>query len=280
MLGSSYYFYGSVHGQWLWLIIISTLVDYSMGLLIERFEVRKWVFVSISAVTNLGILGYFKYCNFFIESMIEFFNVFGVELSYSYLEIILPVGISFYTFQTMSYTFDVAQGKVKARKNLLDFSLYVAFFAQLVAGPIERAQRLLPQFEKQRKFKWEMFRVGAYLVLYGLMKKICIADNIAIYVNSIFSLDHPSFLLIIIGTIAFSFQIYTDFSGYSDIARGIAKILGINLIINFNLPCFASSPSNFWKRWHISLSNFIRDYIYLPMGGNRCENVRHYFNLI
>ena len=279
LLAASYYFYGSVHGMFLLLILISTALDYAMGMAIKRDHARRWFYMTVSIVANLGILGYFKYYNFFMTEIGTLLTGLGLDPAFTRLNVVLPVGISFYTFQTMSYTIDVARGKLKPVSNLLDFALYVGFFAQLVAGPIERAGRLLPQFAARRRFSHSQFFNGIYLILYGLAKKVVIADNISVYVDVIFGLDHPPAALIWVGLIGFAFQIYADFSGYSDIARGVSKTLGIELMHNFNLPYFSKSPSEFWTRWHISLSEWIRDYIYIPLGGNRHGVRRQYINL-
>ena len=280
LLAGSYYFYASVHGYFLLLILASTLIDYAMALLIGRDPRHRWSYATVSIITNLGILGYFKYYNFFITEIEALLGAFGMDPAFARLDVILPVGISFYTFQTMSYTIDVAMGRLRPTKNLLDFALYVGFFAQLVAGPIERAGRLLPQFACKRRFSQKQFFGGCYLVLYGLAKKVVIADNVSVFVDVIFGLDHPPAALIVVGTIGFAFQIYADFSGYSDIARGSAKMLGIELMVNFNLPYVSRSPAEFWRRWHISLSEWIRDYLYIPLGGSRCSVGRRHLNLI
>lgn len=280
LLGASYYFYGSVHGLFLLLILVSTVIDYSMARLIDVDRKRSRLYLGISIVSNLGILAYFKYSNFFLEQFTHVFASMGLSMSYERLSIILPVGISFYTFQTMAYTIDVARGEIQSYKNPLSVALYVAFFPQLVAGPIERASRLLPQFERRRRFTADSLFRGIYLILFGLFKKIVIADNVAVQVDVIFGLDNPPPWLIVAGTLAFAIQIYSDFSGYSDIARGIAKLLGIDLMRNFNLPYFAVSPSDFWRRWHISLSEWIRDYVYIPLGGNRKGELRRNVNIL
>ncbi len=280
LLAASYYFYGSVHGWFLGLIVVSTVIDYTMARLIDRDRKRATLYLLISIAANLGILGYFKYCNFFLENFSQLLGQVGLSMSYERLSIILPVGISFYTFQTMAYTIDVARQKIRSYKNPLHVALYVAFFPQLVAGPIERAERLLPQFEQRRVFHAADFYRGLYLILFGLFKKIVVADNVAVQVDVIFGLDNPPPGLILVGTLAFAVQIYADFSGYSDIARGVAKLLGIDLMRNFNLPYFAISPSDFWRRWHISLSEWIRDYLYIPLGGNRKGNIRRNVNVL
>jgi len=230
---------------------------------------------------NIGILAYFKYAGFFVEELRDLAQSFGHNPSWPVLKIILPIGVSFYTFQSLSYTIDVFRGKQKPTKSLLNFALFVAFFPQLIAGPIERASRLLSQLEKRLPLSREMISVGCYLIVWGLVKKVCIADNAALIADAAFYPDAElAGLDAVLGTFAFIIQIYADFSGYSDIARGLAALMGIELVWNFRLPFFASSPRDFWKRWHISLSEWVRDYIYIPLGGNRKGRSRTVFNLM
>lgn len=273
LLIASYFFYGYWDYRYLSLIIISTIVDYfvATGIHNSSDQTRKKHLLIISICVNLGMLGFFKYYNFFTTEMTELLNIIGIPYSMPVLEIILPVGISFYTFQTMSYTIDVYRKKTVPTHQFFDFALYVSFFPQLVAGPIERSYQLLPQILKKREQIKENFIEGSYHVLIGLFKKVVIADNMAPIVNNVFSrpisdLTGPE---ILIGVYAFAFQIYGDFSGYSSIAQGIAKWMGFNLSWNFKMPYFADSPSNFWQRWHITLSSWLRDYLYVPLGGNR-----------
>jgi alginate O-acetyltransferase complex protein AlgI len=280
LLLASFYFYGSVHKYFLLLIILTVSVDYVMGLCIGRDRARTRLYVVISCIANLGVLGYFKYSNFFLDEVLALLQHFGVNPSVARLSVILPVGISFYTFQSMGYTFDVARRRFEPVRNYLDILLFAAYFPQLVAGPIGRAEHLMPQFTQKRQFRHEQFFAGCYLVLFGLVKKVVIADNLAAMVDVIFKLDHPPAPLIAAGVIGFAFQIYTDFSGYSDMARGVSKMLGIELALNFNLPYFSRSPAEFWRRWHISLSEWVRDYIYIPLGGNRLGPRRQYLNLL
>lgn len=229
---------------------------------------------------NLSLLGFFKYYNFFIESASEFITLLGFQAHTSTLNLILPVGISFYTFQTMSYTIDVYRGKMDATKDPIAFFTFVAFFPQLVAGPIERASNLLPQFFKKRKFEYQMGSDGMKLILWGLFKKMVIADNCALIVNPIFdNYQTASGLELIMGSILFAFQIYGDFSGYSDIAIGTAKLFGFDLMTNFRTPYFSRDIAEFWRRWHISLSTWFRDYVYIPLGGSRVSKSKAIRNI-
>ncbi len=282
LLVASYVFYGSWDWRFLSLIWVSTVVDYLVGPAIHRStdEVRRKTLLAVSVCTNLGILGFFKYFNFFTENLRALFETFGIECLAGRLEIILPVGISFYTFQTMSYTIDIYRREIEPTRNFLDFALFVAFFPQLVAGPIERAKRLLPQIQRRREVDEETFARGLWLIFWGLYKKIFIADNLAFTVDRIFSASGSSPLLMVyLGGLAFTVQIYCDFSGYTDIARGCARVLGFDLMRNFNLPFFAVNPRQFWQRWHISLSTWLRDYLYISLGGNRKGRGRTYLNL-
>ena len=272
LLISSYVFYGWWDYRFLSLIFLSTIVDYFVGLKIHNGKDKKTKksYLWISVFFNLGLLGFFKYFNFFIDSLSELFSFFGLSNNYSTLQIILPVGISFYTFQTMSYTLDIYYGKLKPTKDFITFATFVSFFPQLVAGPIERARNLLPQINTKRSFKYMQGIEGLRLILWGLYKKVVIADSLGLHVNMIFD-DYPSYNggVLCIGLIYFSFQIYCDFSGYSDIAIGTAKLLGLELMSNFKFPYFAKSLPEFWKRWHISLSTWFRDYLYIPLGGSK-----------
>ncbi len=242
---------------------------------------KKFVLV-VSMCTNLGLLGVFKYFNFFIESAESTLMSLGMsEASLTHLDIILPVGISFYTFQTMSYTIDIYRGKLKPCNNFLDFALFVSFFPQLVAGPIERATNLLPRISQERKVTLDNFASGLGLIFYGLFKKIVIADGLAGSVASVYgSSGAVTWLEVVVATLCFTVQIYCDFSGYSDVARGTSRLLGIELMRNFNMPYFSRSPSEFWQRWHISLSSWLRDYLYISLGGNRQGKIMTYRNLM
>jgi alginate O-acetyltransferase complex protein AlgI len=269
---ASYFFYACWDWRFLSLIVFSTLVDYSVGrrLEIENKKNRRKILLWISIFVNLGFLGFFKYYNFFLDNFIHAFSFLGYEIKANSLQIILPVGISFYTFQTLSYTIDVYRKKLNPTHDYIAFSAFVSFFPQLVAGPIERATNLLPQFYKERKFDYYQATDGLRQILWGLFKKIVIADNCAEYVNYIFgnSSNLPGSTLFI-GAIFFAFQIYGDFSGYSDIAIGTARLFGFNLMRNFAFPYFSRDIAEFWRRWHISLSTWFRDYLYIPLGGSR-----------
>jgi D-alanyl-lipoteichoic acid acyltransferase DltB (MBOAT superfamily) len=269
---ASYIFYGWWDWRFLSLIIFSTIVDYSIGLLLakeERVLNRKFLLWTSIAV-NLGFLGFFKYYNFFLDNFVSAFSLFGMEINSNSLNIILPVGISFYTFQTLSYTIDVYKRKLEPTKDFIAFSAFVSFFPQLVAGPIERATNLLPQFYRKREFHYSKAVDGMRQILWGLFKKIVIADNCAQYANEIFnnSADYGGMTLVL-GALFFTFQIYGDFSGYSDIAIGTSRLFGFNLKQNFAFPYFSRDIAEFWRRWHISLSTWFRDYLYIPLGGSR-----------
>ena len=282
LLIASYIFYGSWDWRFLSLILISTLIDYFCGRGIESTESarRKKLFLLISMVGNLGILGVFKYSGFFATELMRLLRVFGLQASLPVLNLILPAGISFYTFQTMSYTIDVYRGEIKAQRNFITFATFVSFFPQLVAGPIERAGNLIKQIDSDRRITAKNIAEGLRLYTWGVFKKIVIADNLAPLVDGIMASpgSHSSWELIAAG-IAFAFQIYGDFSGYSDMARGIAQMMGFDLMLNFNLPYFSKGIRDFWRRWHISLSTWLRDYVYIPLGGNRKGKLRTYINL-
>jgi len=280
LLIGSYIFYGWIHPWFCILIAISTVVDYYTGLKIYTHSDRKKRYLFISLFTNLGMLFFFKYFNFFVENVYQILVTVGLDISYPALKIFLPVGISFYTFQTLSYTIDIYKGKLKPTDNFIDFAVFVSFFPQLVAGPIERAKRFLPQIEKERRFSIKLIESALPLLIRGFFKKIVIADNIAIYVDQVYLLEKPSVFVLFAATLAFSLQILADFSAYTDIARGLAKLLGFDLIKNFNKPYFATSPADFWKRWHISFSTWIRDYLYIPLGGSRVNSEKKYFMVL
>ena len=273
ILASSYVFYGWWDYRFLSLIFLSTIVDFIIGFNIPKQDTEKKqkLLLWCSVVFNLGVLGFFKYYNFFIESWIGFFSSVGYEIKSVWtLNIILPVGISFYTFQTMSYTIDIFKGKLKPTKDFVSFAAFVSFFPQLVAGPIERATNLLPQILNKREFKYQQGVQGLRLILWGMFKKVVIADSLAPMVNDIFD-NYPDFSggTLWLGAIYFSFQIYCDFSGYSDIAIGISKLFGFELMSNFKFPYFSRNIGEFWRRWHISLSTWFRDYLYIPLGGSK-----------
>jgi alginate O-acetyltransferase complex protein AlgI len=278
LLIASYVFYGAWDVRFLILIFISTVVDYTAGILIHERQkeqkldaAKRWMILSV--VVNLGILGFFKYFNFFTESFTDFVHLFGWQVSQPTLQIILPAGISFYTFQTMSYSLDIYRGQLKPTRHFFDFALFVSFFPQLMAGPIERAKRLLPQIQKPRHLTQTMITEGAWLILWGVFKKVFIADNLAAYSYwSVVTSQSPTSGDLYVGIISFAVQFYCDFSGYSDMARGLASMMGFKLTLNFNLPYFATNPGAFWQRWHITLSSWLRDYCYAPLIRSRLIN--------
>ena len=272
IVAASYLFYGWWDWRFLSLILFSTIVDYlvGLGLLKQENLTKRKILLWISIIVNLGFLGFFKYYNFFIDNFIAAFSFFGAEIKVNSLNIILPVGISFYTFQTMSYSIDVYKRKLEPTKDFVAFSAFVSFFPQLVAGPIERATNLLPQFFKKRTFEYDNAFLGLSQIIWGLFKKIVIADNCAFVVNQIFDnyTDYSGSTLLL-GAVLFAFQIYGDFSGYSDIAIGSARFFGFKLKQNFAYPYFSRDFGEFWRRWHISLNTWFRDYLYIPLGGSR-----------
>ena len=275
LVAASYVFYGWWDWRFLFLIAITSICSYASGILLERYEGRrKWQWmVSFANITlNLLILGVFKYYNFFMESFEGLFRSIGYQIDWVTLDVILPVGISFYTFQALSYTIDVYKKKLPATHDIVEFFAYICFFPQLVAGPIERATNLLPQFQHSRTFNYDRAVDGGKQILWGFVKKILIADRCAIIVDFYWNQyqDLPGLTLFILGVL-FTFQIYCDFSGYSDIAIGCAKLFGIQLTKNFDNPYFSRSIPEFWRRWHISLMTWFRDYIYIPLGGSRCS---------
>lgn len=269
---TSYIFYGWWDVRFLSLVFFSTIVDYfvGIGLASGTSDKNRKLLLILSLCINLGLLGFFKYYNFFAENFAAAFTLFGKPLSVSSLKIILPVGISFYTFQTLSYSIDVYRRKLEPTKDLISFAAFVSFFPQLVAGPIERASNLLPQFYKKRHFSYPVAVDGLRQILWGLFKKVVIADNCAEYANMIFNnSDNMPGSTLMLGAVFFAFQIYGDFSGYSDIAIGTAKLFGFDLMQNFAFPYFSRDIAEFWRRWHISLSTWFRDYLYFPLGGSR-----------
>ena len=280
---SSYLFYGWWDWRFLSLIIFSTIVDYSIGIFLsnEINLTKRKCFLWISIIVNIGFLGFFKYFNFFLDNFISAFSLFGSNFNLTSLSIILPVGISFYTFQTLSYTIDIYKHKLSPTRDLVAFTAFVSFFPQLVAGPIERATNLLPQFYNKRKFNYSHAVDGMRQILWGFFKKIVIADTCAIYANLIFNdYNNYSGVALLFGAILFAFQIYGDFSGYSDIAIGTSRLFGFHLMQNFNFPYFSRDIAEFWRRWHISLSTYFRDYLYIPLGGSRSsvfKKVRNVF---
>ncbi|MCR4337129.1 MAG: MBOAT family protein [Candidatus Omnitrophica bacterium] len=283
LLVASYIFYGWWDWRFLSLLLLSTIVDYVCAIKIEdapTSQVRK-KFLLLSICFNLSLLGFFKYFNFFISSFEALLANLGIAFHPWTLKIILPVGISFYTFQTMSYVIDIYRRDLKPARNFLDFALYVSYFPQLVAGPIERAAHLLPQVLRPRRVTLEQFYQGCYLLFWGLFQKVVIADNLAKVVDPIFASPPPyDGLMVLLATYAFAFQIFCDFAGYSDMARGLGKMMGFDIMVNFNLPYFATNAREFWQRWHISLSTWLRDYLYISLGGNRQGEKATYRNLM
>lgn len=283
LLGASYLFYGYWDWRFLSLILASTLLDFHVGRAIYKTEdeIRRKYLLFLSVAGNLSILGFFKYYNFFAESFADMASAFGLKLDYAHLNIILPVGISFYTFQTLSYTIDIYRRKLGPSNSFRDFALFVAFFPQLVAGPIERAKHLLPQIEKSPSATSEDFKHGLALITIGLFKKVMIGDTCGRIVDQVFAdpklYSSPELMM---GLLLFAIQVYADFSGYSSIARGTARFLGIRIMVNFNQPYLSANITELWKRWHISLSSWLRDYVYISLGGNRKGTGRTYFNIM
>jgi len=269
---ASYVFYGWWDWRFLSLILFSTFIDYSVGILLskQRADYKRKIFLLVSIVVNITFLGFFKYYNFFVENFVSIFTFFGVKFDINHLNIILPVGISFYTFQTMSYSIDVYYNKIEPTKDFIAFAAFVSFFPQLVAGPIERAKNLLPQFQVSRKFLYEAAVDGCRQILWGFFKKIVVADTCARYSDIIFN-NYAEYngIILIFGAFFFAIQIYGDFSGYSDIAIGVSKLFGFKLMKNFAFPYFSRDVAEFWRRWHISLTTWFRDYVYIPLGGSK-----------
>ncbi|MDP9958425.1 D-alanyl-lipoteichoic acid acyltransferase DltB (MBOAT superfamily) [Chryseobacterium lathyri] len=272
LLLASFYFYACWDWRFLLLLFFSIGLDYFSGIQIENSKTKRasTIWLTISIGINLGFLGFFKYYNFFIENFADLLNTLGLGVNMWVLNIVLPVGISFYTFHGLSYVIDVYKKRIKAERNYVEYALFVSYFPLLVAGPIERATHLLPQLQRKRKFNYEQSVDGLRQILWGFFKKIVIADNCAPLVNEIFSNYHAeSASDLVIGSVLFAFQIYCDFSGYSDIALGVSRMLGIELLKNFSFPYFSRDIAEFWRRWHISLSSWFRDYLYIPLGGSK-----------
>ena len=283
LLICSYFFYGYWDWRFCSLLAVSTIVDFFLGLKLEgeTNNSKRKLYLILSVIVNLSILGFFKYFNFFVGSFEAVFNTFGYKLDFLHLNIILPVGISFYTFQTMSYTLDIYRKRLKPTSNFIDFALFVSFFPQLVAGPIERASNLLPQLYKKLSPSKDQLQKGLVLIGTGLFRKVMIGDTAGRIVDHIFAdLNLYSSFEILCGLILFSLQIYADFSGYSSIARGTSKLLGVELMKNFEQPYLSMNITEFWRRWHISLSSWLKDYLYISLGGNRKGTARTYFNLM
>jgi alginate O-acetyltransferase complex protein AlgI len=268
LLVASYAFYGYVHAWFLLLIGASTVIDYGAARGMEAQPRFRREFLALSIVSNFGMLGFFKYFNFFAANVAAALQAMGLSVSEPTLRILLPVGISFYTFQAMSYTIDVYKGELRARRSLLDLAVFISFFPHLVAGPIQRASFLLPQVEARRRFSPERAQSGFILICWGFFKKLVIADNVGVIANKVFALADPTFYILWAGVFAFAIQIYADFSAYTDIARGTSRWLGFELTQNFDHPYLARSPADFWRRWNISLSSWFRDYVYIPLGGS------------
>ncbi len=266
---ASYYFYGYIHPWFLFLLWFVTIAVYGCGVGMSALPAFRRGFFLLGLAACLGMLGVFKYFNFFLDNFVAAAQALGFGLSRPALRIALPVGISFFAFQGMSYVIDVYKGAIHARTSLIDIALFKAFFPQLVAGPIERATHFLPQIEAKRELRPEAVLEGVLLIIWGFFKKLVIADNVSVIANKVFVLAHPGFPVLWAGVFAFCIQIFADFSGYTDIARGTASLFGFDLIENFRHPYLASSPVDFWRRWHISLSTWLRDYVYIPLGGNR-----------
>lgn len=291
LLLASYYFYMNWNPQYAFLILLSTVLTYICGLALNKIDVfqedekkkiaLKKCCMSASLIINLGILVFFKYLNFITENINNISSKLGLNLNIGYLDVLLPVGISFYTFQAIGYTIDVYRGTVKAEKNFFRYALFVSFFPQLVAGPIERTLNLMGQLSVKHRLSFKNFRKGVLWMLWGYFLKLVIADRVAMIVDTVYDdpQTYPGFY-IIVATILFAIQIYCDFNGYTMIARGSAKIMGINLMENFSAPYLAQSVSEFWRRWHISLSSWFKDYLYIPLGGNRKGKIRKYINLL
>lgn len=284
LFAASYFFYGYWDWRYLGLIAASTLVDFLVSTNLERLQDarRRKQLIVVSVIANLAFLGFFKYFNFFISEFAQLLQSVGLQPHIATLSIVLPVGISFYTFQSMSYTIDVYRRTTKPTKDLIEFALFVSYFPQLVAGPIERSSQLLPQITAQRRYRTGDFSEGLYHVLIGMFKKVILADNVAPIVNRVFDASASGLTSteVLLGIVAFALQIYGDFSGYSSIAQGVSRWLGIDLSYNFRTPYFSRTPSEFWLRWHISLSSWLKDYLYIPLGGNRRTPNRTYVNLM
>ncbi len=284
LLLASYLFYGWWDWRFLLLMLASTCIDYWIAVHIEDAEnpARKRSLLWLSLVINFSILGFFKYCNFFIDSFSVPAHFFGIELTKGFLQIVLPPGISFYTFQEVAYIVDVYHGKLPASRSFGQYSLFISFFPHLIAGPIQRPSHLLPQVQNPRRFDPNKVFDGIMLIVEGLVRKCVIADNCALIANAAFggALGKPSLLVTLLGMYAFAWQIYGDFSGYSSIARGSAQLMGFHFMVNFRQPYLAESLQDFWRRWHISLSSWLRDYLYIPLGGNRHGSLKTYRNLM
>jgi alginate O-acetyltransferase complex protein AlgI len=286
LLAASLFFYASWDWRFVGLLLVTVIVDFYVAAHLDRLFERgapasqRRLVLAISMASNLVVLGFFKYFNFFAASLYSVLQSAGWNVSPTTLNIILPVGISFYTFQSMSYTIDVYRRELPATSHLLDFALFVSFFPHLVGGPIMRAVDLLPQILMPRHPTGRQWLDGTHLILWGFWKKVFVADNLAPIVTQVFAMPSPSGFHALVAVYAFAFQIYCDFSGYTDIARGVAKLMGFELVLNFNLPYFATNPQDFWRRWHISLSSWLRNYLYVPLGGSHLGSAKTYRNLM
>ena len=282
LLAASCYFYMFFKPEYILILFFTIVIDYFAGISIENAKSAKQRknYLILSLIANIGVLAVFKYYNFINDNITGLAGAFGIENHIPYLSILLPIGLSFHTFQAMSYTIEVYRGNFKAEKHFGIYSLYVMFYPQLVAGPIERPQNVLHQFHEKHTFSKQNFVDGFMLIAYGMFKKVVISDRLSVYVNSVYgNIDNASSLSILIAMVFFSIQIYCDFSGYSDIALGTAKTMGYDLMVNFRRPYTAKSISDFWSRWHISLSTWFRDYLYIPLGGNRVSKAKWLFNI-
>lgn len=282
LLAASCYFYMVFIPVYILILGFTIVVDYFAGIYLEKFRGKqKKYFLIASLIANIGVLAVFKYYNFLNDNLTWFLNGFSIKNPVPFLSIALPIGLSFHTFQAMAYTIEIYRGNQKAERNFGIYALYVMFYPQLVAGPIERPQNLIHQFYEKHDFDYYRITEGLRLMLWGFFKKVVIADRLAIYVNAVYNnVDQHEGFSLILATIFFSFQIYCDFSGYSDIARGAAKVMGFRLMVNFRQPYFSKSIHEFWKKWHISLSSWFKDYLYISLGGSRVSVPRHYINLL
>ena len=284
LLIASYYFYMNWKPIYALLILTSTVLTYFCGLLVQynfKREKKKKLFLTLSLIINFSILFLFKYYNFINESIWDLMSSLGIRWDVPNLDLLLPVGISFYTFQAVGYTIDVYRGTIQAERDFSTYALFVSFFPQLVAGPIERAKNLLPQFHKEHVFNYDNFTSGFKLMLWGFFMKLCVADRLGEYVDAVYNnVDAHNGTSLLIASVLFTFQIYCDFGGYSNIAIGVARILDYDLMVNFRRPYFSESVKDFWRRWHISLSSWFSDYVYIPLGGSRVKYIRHLLNLL
>src|SRR5579872_2459000 len=272
LLVASYYFYAAWDYRFVALLAASTIVDYTCGLAMDRItgQRRRRIVMTLSITFNLSLLGFFKYFNFFADNLAALFVALGWHPDFVTLRVLLPIGISFYTFVTMSYVIDVYRREIRPTRNFVDFAVFVAYFPHLVAGPILRATKLLPQIQRPRRIRRDQILEGSWLIVWGFFQKIFVADNLAPLASNVFAPGgHPAGVNVLLGVYAFAFQIYGDFAGYSNIARGTSKLMGIELVENFRFPYLVRTPQAFWRHWHISLSTWLRDYLYIPLGGNR-----------